>query len=36
MKTLLIAIAIAIVSSIYAYESVAEVKAVHSQPNKMG
>ena len=35
MKTLLIAIAIAIVSSIYAYESVAEVKDVHSQPTKM-
>ena len=35
MKTLLIAIAIAIVSSIYAYESVAEVKTVHSQPTKM-
>ena len=35
MKTILIAISIAIVSSIYAYESVTEVKAVHSQPTKM-
>ena len=35
MKTLLIAIAIAIVSSIYTYDSVAEVTIVHSQPTKM-
>lgn len=35
MKTLLITIAIVIVSSIYAYDSVPEVKTVHSQPTKM-